>query len=73
MRRSPQYCICSILKIIVLYIVQYCTGRVKNDQFHKGSVAQVVEYWNIVLKKAGSSPPGVFGDAAAEFAEFNMA
>jgi hypothetical protein len=32
-------------------------------------VAQVVEYWITVLKEGGSSPPGVFGDAAAEFAE----
>jgi hypothetical protein len=33
------------------------------------SVAQVVKYWITVLKEGGSSPPGVFGDAAAEFAE----
>ncbi len=44
-----------------------------NRNFHKESVAQVVEYWNTVLKEGGSSPPGVFGDAAAEFAEFDLA
>jgi hypothetical protein len=35
-------------------------------------VAQVVEYWITVLKEGGSSPPGVFVDAAAEFAEFYL-
>jgi hypothetical protein len=36
-------------------------------------VAQVVEYWITVPKEDGSSPIGVFGDAAAEFAEFDLA
>jgi hypothetical protein len=36
-------------------------------------VAQLVEYWITVVKEGGSSPPGVFGDAAAEFAEFDPA
>ncbi len=33
-------------------------------------MTQVVEYWITVPQEGGSSPPGVFGDAAAEFAEF---
>ncbi len=36
-------------------------------------MAQVVEYWIIVPQEGGSSPPGVFGYAAAEFAEFDRA
>ncbi len=35
-------------------------------------ICSVVEYWITVPKEGGSSPPGVFGDAAAEFAEFDL-
>ncbi len=43
--------------------------------FHKVSVAQLVEYWITVPMEGGSSPPGVFAAAAAaaEFVEFNLA
>ena len=40
---------------------------------HKGSVAQLVEWQISDLKEVGSNPPGVFGAAAAEFAEFDLA
>ncbi len=71
---APLYTVLySILKIIVLYSTLYSIVRVKNDYFHEGSVAQVVEYWIIVPKEGGSSSPGVFGDAAAEFAECDLA
>ncbi len=40
---------------------------------YKGSVAQLVERQNRDRKKVGSSPPGVFSAAAAEFAEFDLA
>jgi hypothetical protein len=36
-------------------------------------VAQLIEWQIIDLKELGSSLPGVFGDAAAEFAEFDPA
>jgi hypothetical protein len=36
-------------------------------------VAQLVEWQNRNMKKDGSSPPGVFAAAAAEFAEFDLA
>jgi hypothetical protein len=45
----------------------------QKQYFHTVSVAQLVEYWITVVKEGGSSPPGVFGDAAAEFAEFDPA
>ncbi len=35
-------------------------------------MVQLVEFQSIALKEGGSSPPGVFGDAAAEFAEFDQ-
>jgi hypothetical protein len=36
-------------------------------------VAQLVDYWITVSKEGGSSLPGAFGAAAAEFAEFDLA
>ena len=35
-------------------------------------MAQLVEYRITVLEEGGSSLPGVFGAAAAEFAEFDL-
>ncbi len=40
---------------------------------HKGSVAQLVKWKIRDLKEVVSNPPGVFGAAAAEFAEFDLA
>ncbi len=56
-----------------MYTVLFREAFVKNRNFHKVSVAQVVEYWITVPQEGGSSSPGVFGDAAAEFAEFDRA
>jgi hypothetical protein len=36
-------------------------------------VAQLVKWQIRDLKEVGSNPPGVFGAAAAEFAEFDLA
>jgi len=36
-------------------------------------VAQLVEHRITVSKEGGSSPPGVVGAAAAEFAKFDLA
>jgi hypothetical protein len=49
------------------------TKLVSKINFHKVSVAQLVEYWVTVPKEVGSNPPGVFAAAAAEFVEFNLA
>jgi hypothetical protein len=45
----------------------------KEHNCYQVSVAQLVEYQSIVPKEGSSSPPAVFGDAAAEFAEFDPA
>ncbi len=58
---------------LVYYTVQYRKDCVKTVGFHKVSVAQLVEYWITVPKEGGSILPGVFGAAAAEFAEFDLA
>jgi hypothetical protein len=39
---------------------------VKNANFHKVCVAQLVEYWIIVPKEGGSSAPGVFAAASIQ-------
>ncbi len=54
------------------HTVQYSEFCVKNIILQKGSVAQLVEWQIRDLREVGSSPPGVFGAAAAEFAEFDQ-